>query len=164
MVFFFHMEVASDSFSFLIYSSWLLVFILGVFYLFLSGFNSYCWKGIHFSQNLDSCLALTSQLQKPSNENVGSSLTRMLVHYLIREYTVNIPSYVLSGCDQDSNNVQRFSLDSNNNGFSLSSFFLLRMYFGNWISIIVQKKAFSLRQLTTSLTIPRFLCYHQDSL
>ena len=99
MVFFFHMEVASDSFSFLIYSSWLLVFILGVFYLFLSGFNSYCWKGIHFSQNLDSCLALTSQLQKPSNENVGSSLTRMLVHYLIREYTVNIPSYVLSGCD-----------------------------------------------------------------
>ena len=53
MVFFFHMEVASDSFSFLIYSSWLLVFILGVFYLFLSGFNSYCWKGIHFSQNLD---------------------------------------------------------------------------------------------------------------
>ena len=113
MVFFFHMEVASDSFSFLIYSSWLLVFILGVFYLFLSGFNSYCWKGIHFSQNLDSCLALTSQLQKPSNENVGSSLTRMLVHYLIREYTVNIPSYVLSGCDQDSNNVQRFSLDSN---------------------------------------------------
>jgi len=41
------------SFSFLIYSSWLLVFALGVFCLFLSGFNSYCWKGIHFSWSLD---------------------------------------------------------------------------------------------------------------
>ena len=35
-----------------------------------------------------------------------------------------------AGLILDSNNVQRFSLDSNNNGFSLSSFFLLRMYFG----------------------------------
>ena len=48
-----HLEVASDSFCFLINSSWLLVFILYVFSLFLSGFNLYCWKGIHFSQNLD---------------------------------------------------------------------------------------------------------------
>ena len=48
-----HQEVASDSFCFLINSSWLLVFILYVFYLFFSGFNLYCWKGIHFSQNLD---------------------------------------------------------------------------------------------------------------
>ena len=31
----------------------LLVFILYVFFLFLSGFNLYWWKGIHFSQNLD---------------------------------------------------------------------------------------------------------------
>ena len=44
-----HLEVASDSFSFLINSSWLLVFILYVFSLFQGGFNLYCWKGIHFS-------------------------------------------------------------------------------------------------------------------
>ena len=44
-------EVASDSFSFLIHSSWLLVFILLVFSLFFSGFNLNCWKGIHFSMN-----------------------------------------------------------------------------------------------------------------
>ena len=48
-----HQEVASDSFCFLINYSWLLVFILYVFSLFFSGFNLYCWKGIHFSQNLD---------------------------------------------------------------------------------------------------------------
>merc|ERR1739845_154744 len=46
-------EVASDPFCFLINSSWLLVFILYVFSLFFSGFNLYCWKGIHFSWNLD---------------------------------------------------------------------------------------------------------------
>ena len=44
-----HQEVASDSFCFLINYSWLLVFILYVFSLFFSGFNLYCWKGIHFS-------------------------------------------------------------------------------------------------------------------
>ena len=44
-----HQEVASDSFCFLINSSWLLVFILYVFSLFFSGFNIYWWKGIHFS-------------------------------------------------------------------------------------------------------------------
>merc|ERR1712178_241104 len=47
-----HQEVASDPFCFLINSSWLLVFILYVFFLFLSGFNLYCWKGVHFSWNL----------------------------------------------------------------------------------------------------------------
>ena len=46
-----HLEVASDSFCFLINSSWLLVFILYVFSLFFLGFNLYCLKGIHFSQN-----------------------------------------------------------------------------------------------------------------
>ena len=44
-----HQEVASDSFCFLINSSWLLAFILSVFSLFFSGLNLYCWKGIHFS-------------------------------------------------------------------------------------------------------------------
>ena len=44
-----HQEVASDPFCFLINYSWLLVFILYVFSLFFSGFNLYCWKGIHFS-------------------------------------------------------------------------------------------------------------------
>jgi hypothetical protein len=44
-----HLEVASDSFCFLINSSWLLVFILYVFFMIFSGFNLYCWKGIHFS-------------------------------------------------------------------------------------------------------------------
>merc|ERR1712206_75788 len=42
-------QLASDSFCFLINSSWLLVFALCVFFLSLSGFNLYCWKGIHFS-------------------------------------------------------------------------------------------------------------------
>ena len=46
-----HLEVASDSFCFLINSSWLLVFILYVFFMIFSGFYLYCWKGIHFSQN-----------------------------------------------------------------------------------------------------------------
>merc|ERR1712012_603760 len=46
-----HLEVASDSFCFLLYSSWLLVFILYVFELFFSFINLYCWKGLHFSRN-----------------------------------------------------------------------------------------------------------------
>ena len=43
-----HQEVASDSFCFLINSSWLLVFILFLF-LHPLGSNLYWWKGIHFS-------------------------------------------------------------------------------------------------------------------
>ena len=46
-----HVEVASDSFCFLCNCSWLLVFILYVFFMIFSGFNLYCWKGIHFSEN-----------------------------------------------------------------------------------------------------------------
>ena len=44
-----HLEVASDSFCFLLYSSWLLVFILYVFNLFFLSLNLFCWKGFHFS-------------------------------------------------------------------------------------------------------------------
>merc|ERR1711933_49740 len=44
-------------FCFLINSSWLLVFVLYVFFMILSGFNLYCWKGIHFSWN-NSCVLL----------------------------------------------------------------------------------------------------------
>merc|ERR1711920_327613 len=40
-------------FCLLINSSWLLVFALLNLSLFLSGFNLYCWKGIHFSWSLD---------------------------------------------------------------------------------------------------------------
>merc|ERR1712084_56882 len=47
--FIFHVEVASGPFCLLINSSWLLVFVLYVFSLFFSGFNLYCWRGIHFS-------------------------------------------------------------------------------------------------------------------
>merc|ERR1712190_257314 len=47
-----HQEVASDPFCFLINSPWPLVFILYVFFLFFSGFNLYCWKGVHFSRSL----------------------------------------------------------------------------------------------------------------
>merc|ERR1712146_792790 len=46
---FWHQEVASGSFCFLINSSWLLVFVLLVFSLSFSFFNLYCWKGIYFS-------------------------------------------------------------------------------------------------------------------
>merc|ERR1712137_1219006 len=46
-----HLEVASDSFCFLLYSSWLLVFILYVFELFFSFINLYCWKGLHSQRN-----------------------------------------------------------------------------------------------------------------
>merc|ERR1711920_535867 len=56
-----HLEVASDSFCLLINSSWLLVFILCVFFMILSGFNLYCWKGIHFSWS-NSCLYFFSTL------------------------------------------------------------------------------------------------------
>merc|ERR1712238_601910 len=44
-----HLEVASGPFCLLVNSPWLLVFALCVFSLSLSGFNLYCWKGIHFS-------------------------------------------------------------------------------------------------------------------
>merc|ERR1712110_570155 len=45
----FHQEVASGPFCLLVNSPWLLVFVLCVFFLSLSGFNLYCWRGIHFS-------------------------------------------------------------------------------------------------------------------
>merc|ERR1712007_169793 len=44
-----HLEVASNPFCLLINSPWLLVFALCLFFMILSGFNLYCWKGIHFS-------------------------------------------------------------------------------------------------------------------
>merc|ERR1712048_1040721 len=50
---FWHQEVASGPFCLLVNSSWLLIFALYLFFLFLSGFNLYCWKGIHFSWSLD---------------------------------------------------------------------------------------------------------------
>merc|ERR1712014_433115 len=48
-----HQEVASGPFCLLVNSPWLLVFALYLFFLFLSGLNLYCWKGIHFSWSLD---------------------------------------------------------------------------------------------------------------
>merc|ERR1712039_887020 len=45
----FHLEVASGPFCLLVNSPWLLVFALSYFFLFFSGFNLYCWKGLHFS-------------------------------------------------------------------------------------------------------------------
>merc|ERR1712028_146109 len=48
-----HQEVASGPFCLLVNSPWLLVFALCIFFLLLSGFNLYCWKGIHFSWSLD---------------------------------------------------------------------------------------------------------------
>merc|ERR1712037_597159 len=50
---FFYQEVASSPFCLLVNRSWVLVFALYLFFLSLSGFNLYCWKGIHFSWNLD---------------------------------------------------------------------------------------------------------------
>merc|ERR1712124_154518 len=44
-----HQEVASGPFCLLVNSPWLLVFALCIFFLSLSGFNLYCWRGIHFS-------------------------------------------------------------------------------------------------------------------
>merc|ERR1711920_744766 len=44
-----HLEVASNPFCLLINSPWLLAFVLCVFFMIFSGFNLYCWKGIHFS-------------------------------------------------------------------------------------------------------------------
>merc|ERR1712032_770296 len=48
----FHQKVASGPFC-LLNSPWPLVFILCVFFFFLSAFNLYCWKGVHFSWSLD---------------------------------------------------------------------------------------------------------------
>merc|ERR1712159_306497 len=48
-----HQEVASGPFCLLVNSPWPLVFVLCVFFFFLSGFNLYCWKGVHFSWSLD---------------------------------------------------------------------------------------------------------------
>merc|ERR1712071_683138 len=47
------MGVASGPFCLLMGCPWLLIFILIFFFLSLSGFNLYCWKGIHFSWSLD---------------------------------------------------------------------------------------------------------------
>merc|ERR1712146_102801 len=47
-----HQEVASGPFCLLVNSSWLIVFAL-LFFLYVLGLNLYCWKGIHFSWNLD---------------------------------------------------------------------------------------------------------------
>merc|ERR1712188_224043 len=44
-----HQEVASGPFCLLVNCPWLLVFALCIFFIFLSAFNLYCWKGIHFS-------------------------------------------------------------------------------------------------------------------
>merc|ERR1712161_77184 len=44
---------ASGPFCLLVNSPWLLIFALYLFFLFLSIFNLYCWKGIHFSWSLD---------------------------------------------------------------------------------------------------------------
>merc|ERR1712066_438294 len=52
-----HLEVASSPFCLLINSPWLLVFALCLFFVILSGFNLYCWKGNHFSWS-NSCLLL----------------------------------------------------------------------------------------------------------
>merc|ERR1712161_88896 len=49
---------ASGPFCLLVNSPWPLVFALCLFFLFLSAFSLYCWKGIHFSWNLDLNLAL----------------------------------------------------------------------------------------------------------
>ena len=46
-----HLEVALESFCFLINSSWLLTFTLIIITFIFTGFNLYCWTGIHFSQN-----------------------------------------------------------------------------------------------------------------
>merc|ERR1711998_603327 len=47
-----HQEVASYPFCLLVNSSWLLVLIILLFYLLLSTFNFYLWKGIHFPMSL----------------------------------------------------------------------------------------------------------------
>merc|ERR1712190_210482 len=52
-----HLEVASNPFCLLINSPWLLVFALCLFFMILSGFNLYCWKGIHFSWS-NACVLL----------------------------------------------------------------------------------------------------------
>ena len=44
-----HLEVASDTFCLLINSSWLLVFAIILISFLFTGFNLYCWTGIHFS-------------------------------------------------------------------------------------------------------------------
>merc|ERR1711884_52887 len=49
----FHQRLASGPFCLLVNSPWPLVFILCVFFFFLSAFNLYCWNGIHFSWSLD---------------------------------------------------------------------------------------------------------------
>merc|ERR1711865_580459 len=55
-----HLEVASNPFCLLINSPWLLVFALCLFFMIFSGFNLYCWKGIHFSWS-NSLIFLTSE-------------------------------------------------------------------------------------------------------
>merc|ERR1711865_447329 len=56
-----HQEVASFPFSFLMNSSWLLVFLFHMFYILFSGLHLKCWVGIYFSHSfylLFNCLFL----------------------------------------------------------------------------------------------------------
>merc|ERR1712164_75566 len=46
-----HQEVASFPFSFLVNSSWLLVFLFLLFYILFLGLHLKCWRGIYFSHS-----------------------------------------------------------------------------------------------------------------
>jgi hypothetical protein len=63
-----HQEVASDSFCFLINSSWLLVFILYVFSFFTLIFNFYCSTKIHYEDTSLKEKILYSQMKKNLSE------------------------------------------------------------------------------------------------
>jgi hypothetical protein len=44
-----HLEVALGPFCLLVNSPWLLVFALTIVLFIFTGFNLYCWAGVHFS-------------------------------------------------------------------------------------------------------------------
>merc|ERR1712190_517179 len=77
-----HQEVASGPFCLLVNSPWPLVFILCVFFFFLSGFNLYCWKGIHFSWSLDLNFFFYFLLLKLCY--LYPSFGHLFIHYLLQ--------------------------------------------------------------------------------
>merc|ERR1712048_1415537 len=78
-----HQEVASGPFCLLINSPWLLVFALCLLFISLSGFNLYCWKGIHFSWSLYIILFWFRDLLRELNKKYEILLIVLFLLFLI---------------------------------------------------------------------------------
>merc|ERR1712039_633530 len=163
-----HLEVASSPFCLLINSPWLLVFALCLFFLILSGFNLYCWKGIHFSWSYSFVLLLLhiglifpfhfwfrDLLRELDKKYEVLLIIFFLVFllFLVSEglldgFIILLTSIFTFFFFGEIRNLTTLCL-LNNNGFSLSSFFLSSLSF-LWIGAqFPQEKFLSYARILT---------------